>query len=135
MTLVRWKDSYSVKVAKLDAQHKIFFEMINELADAMRKGQGAATIQPTLAKLMKHLRIHMEDEEKLMRHTGYPQLVAHQEEHRLYLLRVERFKTDLEKTGNEDTVALLCILRDIILDHMLRVDVACLAHFSDNGIH
>jgi hemerythrin len=135
MALTTWNDSYSVKVEKLDAQHKTVFEMINELAAAMRKGQGAAAIQPTLTKLMKHLRIHIDDEEKLMRSTGYPEFVAHQEEHRLYLLRVERYKTDLEKTGNEDTVALLCILRDIILDHMLRSDVAYSAHFSNNGIH
>jgi hemerythrin-like metal-binding protein len=83
---------------------------------------------------MEHLRIHIEDEEKLMRRTGYPELAAHQEEHRLYLLRLGRFKTDLEKTGNEDTVALLRILRDIILDHMLRVDIAYSAYFNANGI-
>jgi hemerythrin len=135
MALTTWNDSYSVKVETLDAQHKTVFEMINELADAMRKGQGAAAIQPTLTKLIKHLRTHIDDEEKLMRHTGYPEFVAHQKEHRLYLLRVERYKTDLEKTGNKDTIALLGILRDIILDHMLRIDVAYSAHFSDNGIH
>lgn len=135
MALIRWNDSYSVKVAKLDAQHKIFFEMINELADAMRKGQGAATIQPTLAKLMEHLRTHIDDEEKLMWHTSYPELVAHQEEHRLYLFRVERYKNDLETTGNQDTVALLRILKDIILDHMLRVDAAYSVHLNAYGIH
>lgn len=135
MALTTWKDSYSVKVEKLDAQHKTVFEMINELAYAMRKGQGAAAIQPTLTKLMKHLCAHIHDEEKLMQQTGYPEFAVHQEEHRLYLLRVERYKSDLEKTGNEDTVALLCILRDIILDHMLRSDVVYSAHFSNNGIH
>jgi hemerythrin len=134
MALTTWNDSYSVKVKKLDAQHKFFFEIINELADAMRKGQGAAAVQPTLAQLMKHLRTHIEEEEKLMRQTGYPEFAAHQEEHRLYLLRVEGYKADLEKAGNEDTVALLRILRDIILEHMLRIDVAYSAHFSDNGI-
>ena len=134
MALTTWNDSYSVKVEKLDAQHKNVFEMINNLADAMRKGQGASAIQPTLTRLMEHLRIHIEDEEKLMRRTGYPELAAHQEEHRLYLLRLGRFKTDLEKTGNEDTVALLRILRDIILDHMLRVDIAYSAYFNANGI-
>ena len=134
MALTTWNDSYCVKVEKLDAQHKNVFEMINNLADAMRKGQGASAIQPTLTRLMEHLRIHIEDEEKLMRRTGYPELAAHQEEHRLYLLRLGRFKTDLEKTGNEDTVALLRILRDIILDHMLRVDIAYSAYFNANGI-
>jgi len=71
MILATWNDSYSVKVQQLDVQHKNFFEMINGLADAMRK---------------------------------------------------------------EDTITLLYLLRDIILDHMLRVDLAYSAHFNANGI-
>ena len=134
MALTTWNDSYSVKVEKLDAQHKDVFEMINELADAMRKGEGAAAIQPTLTRLMEHLCIHIEDEEELMRRTGYPELAAHQEEHRLYLIRLERYKISLENTGNKDTITLLYILRDIILDHIPRVDSAYSAHFNANGI-
>jgi hemerythrin len=135
MALTMWNDSYSVKVEKLDAQHKNVFEMINDLADAMRKGQGAAAIQPTLTRLMEHLRIHLRDEENLMQKCGYSELSAHQEEHRRYVLRVEMFKTDLEKTGNEDTVALLHILRDIILEHMLQTDLAYSANLNANDIH
>jgi hemerythrin len=134
MILATWNDSYSVKVQQLDVQHKNFFEMINGLADAMRKGQGTTAIQPTLTQLMEHLRIHLEDEEGLMQRTGYPELAAHQEEHRQYLLRLQRFKIDLEEDGKEDTITLLYLLRDIILDHLLRVDLAYSAHFNANGI-
>ncbi len=61
MALTTWHDSDSVKVEKLDAQHKDVFEMINNLADAMRKGQDASAIQPTLTQLMEHLRIRIGD--------------------------------------------------------------------------
>lgn len=134
MALTKWNESYSVKVDKLDTQHKDVFEMINNLADAMRTGKGASAIQPTLARLTKHLQIHIEDEEELMRRTNYPGLASHQEEHRLYLLRVKKFQTDVEEEGNEDTVNLLFILRDIILDHMVRADLAYTAHLNANGI-
>jgi hemerythrin len=135
MALTTWNDSYSVKIETLDAQHKNVIEMINGLADAMRKGHGSAAIQPTLIRLMEHLRIHLRDEEDLMQKCGYPELTAHKEEHHRYVLRVEMFKTDLEKTGNEDTVALLYILRDIILEHMLQTDLAYSANLNANGIH
>jgi hemerythrin len=134
MALVKWNNCYSVKVEKHDAQHQNVFEMINNLADAMRKGQGAAAIQPTLSRLLKHLYVHMQDEEDMMRQCGYPDLVAHQKEHRRYVLRVERFKACLEETGNEDTVALLHILRDIILEHILGPDLAYSANLNANGI-
>jgi len=135
MALAKWNDVYSVKIDKLDAQHKKVFEMINSLADAMRKGQGAEAIQPTLAKLMKHFRIHVKNEESVLLRTGYPELSAHKEEHRQYQLRLGRLKTDMEKTGNHDTVALLHILSDMILNHMLQTDLAYSADMNANGIH
>jgi hemerythrin-like metal-binding protein len=135
MALTTWNDSYSVKLEALDAQHKNVFEMINDLADAMRKGQGAAAIRPTLTRLMEHLRIHLRDEEHLMQKCGYSELSAHQEEHRRYVLRVKMFRTNLEKTGDEDTVTLLRILRDIILKHMLETDLAYSENLNANDIH
>lgn len=134
MALTRWNDSYSVKVEKLDAQHKNVFEMINVFAGAMRKGHGAAVIRPTLTQLMEFLRIHLKDEEDMMLRTGYPELFFHQKEHRQYLLRLEKLKFELKEPGNEDTVALLHILRDIILEHVLHTDLAYSAHFNANGI-
>jgi hemerythrin len=134
MALAKWNDSYSVKVEKHDAQHQDVFEMINNLADAMRKGQGAAAIQPTLNRLIRHIHVHLQDEEDMMRQCGYPELAAHQEEHRRYMLRVERFKTDFEETNKEDTVAMLHILRDLILNHILRTDLAYSAYMNADGI-
>jgi hemerythrin len=135
MALTTWKDSYSVGVQQLDAQHRHVFEMINELAFAMRSGQGDAAIQPILARLTEHLRTHIESEEELMRRTSYPDLAAHHEEHSVYLLRVGEFKTNLGKAGNEDTISLLYILRDMILDHMLQADLAYAVHVNASGIH
>lgn len=134
MALTTWNDVYSIKVEKLDIQHKNVFEMINSLADAMRKGQGASAIKPTLEKLTKHLCIHAVDEEEQMRRTGYPELSAHQNEHHSYQLRAERLKADLEKTGNGDTVSLLLLLRDIILKHILQTDAEYSAHINASGI-
>jgi hemerythrin-like metal-binding protein len=70
----------------------------------------------------------------MMRQCGYPELAAHQEEHRRYMLRVERFKTDFEETNKEDTVAMLHILRDLILNHILRTDLAYSAYMNADGI-
>jgi hemerythrin-like metal-binding protein len=77
----------------------------------------------------------LRDEDNLMQKCGYPELSAHQEEHRRYVLRVKMFRTNLEKTGNEDTVTLLRILRDIILEHMLETDLAYSENLNANDIH
>jgi hemerythrin-like metal-binding protein len=109
--------------------------MINQLVDAMRRGQGAAAVRSTLAGLMEHFRTHFADEEDLMRRTDYPDLATHQEEHGQYMARLESLKTNIEKTGETDAVTLLFILRDEILQHILQTDKAYSAHISANGIH
>jgi hemerythrin len=47
MALFNWNDSYSVKVAMCDQQHKKLFEIINELAEAMRQGKGQQAVTKT----------------------------------------------------------------------------------------
>ena len=39
MSLIKWNNSYSVNVTKIDQEHKKLFTMINELTDAMKAGQ------------------------------------------------------------------------------------------------
>ncbi len=34
MSLIRWNDSYSVNIAKIDQEHKQLVGMVNELTDA-----------------------------------------------------------------------------------------------------
>jgi hemerythrin len=38
MALINWKDEMSVKVAKIDQQHKKLIDLINILSDSMNTG-------------------------------------------------------------------------------------------------
>jgi hemerythrin len=134
MALASWNDSYSVKVQKFDTQHTEVLDKINQLADAMRRDRGVALVRATLDQLIEHFLTHFRDEEEIMRRTGYPELAAHQEEHRQYMARLEKLKTSSKKTGDEDTITLLYILRDEILHHILETDKAYSAHLNANGI-
>ena len=42
MALIQWNDSLKVGVAEIDKQHQKLVDMINDLHDAMRQGQGNA---------------------------------------------------------------------------------------------
>jgi len=44
MSLIEWSPAYSVKVKKFDDQHKKLIELINQLHDAMKAGQGNAML-------------------------------------------------------------------------------------------
>ena len=82
MALFTWNDSYSVKVAMCDQQHKKLFDIINRLADAMRLGKGDDVFSKTVGELLQYTRTHFQQEEALMRKANYPELASHQGAHR-----------------------------------------------------
>ena len=51
MALMTWNDRYSVGVGVLDQQHIALFAILNDLYDAMKKGQAQAVTGPLLRKL------------------------------------------------------------------------------------
>ncbi len=134
MALFVWSSAYSVNVKKCDLQHQRLFEIVDQLAEAMRVGKAKAVIQPILAQLTQYTRSHFADEEQLMRQAGYPLLASHQEQHRLFIARMEEFGVQFGRVGNVNTVALLSTLKDWLVNHIMRVDKAYASHLNASGI-
>src|ERR1700689_907265 len=89
MALFTWNDSYSVKVAVCDQQHKNLFDIINRLADAMRMGKGDEVVSKTVGELLQYTRTHFQQEEALLKRANYPQLAPHQEQHKKFVADIE----------------------------------------------
>lgn len=134
MALFTWNDSYSVKVAKCDAQHKRLFEIINELGEAMRLGKGQEVMAKTVGKLLEYTRTHFREEEELMRQAKYGQLAAHQELHQKFVGDVEALEQQVNAGGYTNTVQVLSMLRDWLLNHIQKTDTKYSADLNAAGI-
>jgi hemerythrin-like metal-binding protein len=134
MALVTWNDSYSVKVAQCDEQHKMLFSIINELADAMRMGKGQETVGETVVELLQYTKIHFQQEEELMRKAGYPQLAPHQEMHKKFVADVAALRKKADEGESANSVKVLNMLRDWLLNHIQKVDQQYSAHLNAAGI-
>lgn len=122
MALFTWNDSYSVKVAMCDAQHKRLFEIINELAEAMRTGKGQDAAKKAVGELASYTRTHFQQEEALMKQAKYPQLGGHQEMHRKFVGDVEKLERQIREGRSANSVEVLNLLRDWLLNHIVKVD-------------
>jgi len=122
MALFVWNDSYSVKVAACDAQHKRLFDIINQLGDAMRTGKGQEVLAKTIGELLTYTRTHFQQEEALMKKANFPQLAPHQAMHRKFIGDVEKLDRDLREGHSANSVQVLDLLRDWLLNHILKVD-------------
>jgi hemerythrin len=132
--LFTWNDSYSVKVALCDAQHKRLFAIINELADAMRMGKGQDVVSTTVKELLDYTRSHFNAEEGLLKKTNYPQLGPHQELHRKFVAEVETLEKQTREGKLADPVRMLAMLRDWLVNHIQKTDQQYSGHLNAAGI-
>ena len=135
MALFVWSDRYSVQVEMCDNQHKKLFEIINRLADAMRIGKGQDIVTKTVGELLMYTRTHFQQEEALLRKTGYPQLAAHQELHRRFVADVEALDREAKAGRTANSVQVLNLLRDWLLNHIQKTDRMYSSHLNAAGIH
>lgn len=135
MATFAWNESYRVHVLQFDAQHKKLFEIINNLADAMRVGKGEDVIRDVVGQLAVYTRTHFLQEEVLMRRTAYPHLAAHQEQHNKLMADVEKYKADLDGGRKPNTIAVLNFLREWLVQHIQKSDKLYSDHLNTHGVH
>ena len=122
MALFTWNDSYSVKVALCDQQHKKLFEIINDLAGAMRSGKGNDAVSKTVGELLQYTRTHFQAEEALLKKANYPQLAAHQEMHKKFINDVEGLVKQAREGKAANSIQVLNLLRDWLVNHIQKTD-------------
>ncbi len=122
MALMEWTPAYSVKVKKFDEQHKKLVEMINQLHDAMRAGQGNAMLGVVLQQLISYTATHFAEEEKMMQTHGFPGLAAHKLEHQKLVTHVLDLQKQFQAGSAMLTLTVMNFLKDWLVSHIKGVD-------------
>ena len=75
---LKWDDSFSIGVPEIDRQHKMLFDLTNEVAKAAAEGTG---LDGPLNSLVEYVKIHFAVEEDLMARSRFPGLDTHRKIH------------------------------------------------------
>lgn len=118
MALLVWDDSYSVKVASLDTQHKKLLAAYNQLAEAMLNGKGKEVIRAVLYSLNEYIADHFSYEERLMRHHSYLDETGHRKEHDYFQGRIQEFEESLRQGDPFVSPHVIYFLRDWLVKHI-----------------
>lgn len=124
MPLIPWTDSLSVGVPSIDAQHRVLFDTLNELHEAMLKGQAKALTGPLLHSMLGYTRGHFSAEEAMMAAANYPGLAGHRVRHRDLALQMEGYATRFERGEITLNVHLLHFLGGWLTNHIQQEDRA-----------
>jgi hemerythrin-like metal-binding protein len=124
MAFIEWDDSFSVNHPELDAQHRKWVEIINELhagLDGMETDPGQAA-KRALVAMMDYARHHFLCEEKYMREINFPDTILHIKVHNDCYGRIASFLLKAEAGGRIPVTELLRFLRGWLLEHILLED-------------
>lgn len=135
-TVVDWSEDHALGLEELDAQHRLLFELINDLWHHLVRRSARADVLATLTALERYALSHFSAEETFMRVTCYPHLAAHMAEHAAFVERIARERTAVTE-GQALSFDMLTFLKDWLSEHILQADkdFARMALASHPGLH
>lgn len=129
-----WTTDFATGIPRFDEQHKVLFNMVNELADAMQQKRSKEVIGRVLKGLADYTVNHFSDEEKCFSQTAYPDEQQHKEHHKKLVAQVVeligKFDSGQAVLGQE----VINFLKDWLVNHIQGVDKKYGPHLSKNGI-
>lgn len=83
----------------IDNEHRELFRAVNSLIEACGKGQGRATIEPTLKFLLDYVDKHFAHEEELQEQSDYPKIAEHKQFHSDYRIKLKEIAESIPEGG------------------------------------
>ncbi|MFO0726288.1 MAG: bacteriohemerythrin [Myxococcota bacterium] len=134
MALFEWSDDYSVKVASIDAQHKVLVGMLNELHDGMSRGSGNDHLSAVLSGLIQYTAQHFAHEEALFAEHGFEDAEEHIAEHQRLVKQVLEFQKKFDAKQASLNMELMRFLKDWLIKHILGSDMKYAALFVEKRV-
>lgn len=126
-----WNDSYKLNINEIDSQHKILFDIFDELIAAMSVGQAREKVSTILMKLDNYARTHFANEEKYMKRFNYPDAKDHLEAHQFFYSKMSDFKSMLNSAMSID---IMSFLKKWFVNHIQITDKKYVPMFQSNGV-
>ena len=117
MSLITWKDEFSVGVAAVDHEHRELIELINGLDADMQGHATQTTVVETLGEIYARISAHFALEEKVMREAGYDGFATHKQDHELLLDELLGVIDSVDDAGRYDRAGLSRDLDRWFSDH------------------
>ncbi|MDH5648745.1 MAG: hemerythrin family protein [Gammaproteobacteria bacterium] len=107
MTLIEWKDEFSVGVPSVDHEHRELVKLINDGFRNFQEKDSGFRVDDFLGEIFAKISSHFALEEKVMRNHKYDQIAEHKEDHERLLDDIRDMMDVYENQGyfNEKELA------------------------------
>ena len=102
MSLIEWKEEFSVGVASIDHEHRELIDLINRLNEMAQRGNDHDRVCSALGEIFAQISAHFALEEKLMRGANYPHYRSHKDDHESLLDELRDIMDRVDRDGGYD---------------------------------
>jgi hemerythrin len=134
MLLLKWDESYSVKIKNFDEQHKHLFDLVGRLHDSILSGTDNETLRHFFSEIIRYTMTHFAAEEAAMEAFDYPGLHQHRLEHQELTEAVLDNIRNFRKHKEDFLVGLMGFLQTWLTKHILESDRSYSQFFRDRGL-
>ncbi|MEK9150304.1 MAG: bacteriohemerythrin [Candidatus Desantisbacteria bacterium] len=134
MERIKWDDSFSVGVKKLDEQHRQIVGIINKLIDTTSVSVDSELISDTLTEMRQYASDHFETEEHLLTEYKYPDYKSHKDHHIEFRKNTAGFSVDTLQYKRTVPAEILTYLKEWWVNHILNTDMEYKAFFIERGV-
>ena len=123
MSAIVWnRMKHDVKVKLLNEQHQKLFGTLKELYAAMEDKSDKSALLHIINNLSLYVKQHLETEEALLEKYNYPGLEEQREQHRLFVSKIDEFKTEFENNRFMLYFDIAIFLKTWIANHIEETD-------------
>jgi len=125
MGRIDWNDSFSVHHEQIDKQHRKLIDLFNDLHETLLHGtieESTEVRKQTLNSLVEYIDYHFSFEEEYLKEMGYAELNRHSQIHKNFSNKVITLQQDIISGNMVFTSSLIKLLRNWIVDHILKED-------------
>lgn len=95
METMKWDSTFEVGDEKIDAEHRIFFGLIQNFIDELNDRHEPARLLRRLREIQKYAEFHFVSEQNLMIEIGFPEVDGHTALHAALLEKLGAASADL----------------------------------------
>lgn len=133
MSLIEWKDEFSIGIASVDQEHRELINLINDLHGKMSRGTDQDQVVSALGEIFAQISAHFALEEKIMRDTEYDGYPSHKSDHEALLDELRDIMDRVEDDGTFDEKRLSRELDVWFTEHFRTQDARFHRHVHASG--
>lgn len=99
MSLLEWREYYSVGIASVDHEHRELIHLINDLYDRINQNAGRDEVENFLGEVHALISSHFALEEAEMREHGYSRFREHKADHERLLDEIRDIMDEVHERG------------------------------------